>query len=361
MIKKKISTEEELEQKLKQQLNNFNPSEVETYLEVLLKKCLEATIKKDYLALGNAEDILNKSIVIFTYKISNFNLMYSNIKLKVASEYLANYIELDNTKALNFFNVLPDFYERPKETIEEKTAEELLIKIKCYCHYIEDYRYCLDVALNFYYDFNVLFGTATSGGAFNIMIRSLIIGFYERLEKAFNEVEKYSDYGEDLADSLFIGSKKENKTNWQILYFIKTTAEIKEEYEEFKTNPFYEYSKNRAEGIISKLFGFKKPFEDIDSFKKSLTKEKDLIIVNWLFKSITSNIPTYDFKNFELIPSRRRTLKLNEQEKNIIEKFIRTNINLFKELPPEILKNLGLNEEDIYKANEKTIRTKKFF
>ena len=106
------------EQELQKKLNNFNPEEVEAYLELLLKKCLAATKEKDYLALGSVEDILNKSIVILASKVKNFKLMYSNLKLKVATEELANYIELDNTEAFNFFNVLPEF-----ATLEE--AKEL--------------------------------------------------------------------------------------------------------------------------------------------------------------------------------------------------------------------------------------------
>lgn len=114
------------EQELQKKLNNFNPEEVEAYLELLLKKCLAATKEKDYLTLGSVEDILNKSIVILASKVKNFSLMYSNLKLKVATEELANYIELDNTEAFNFFNLLPEF-----ATLEEaKQLED-----------VEDYKY----------------------------------------------------------------------------------------------------------------------------------------------------------------------------------------------------------------------------
>lgn len=127
MVKLKPNAKEEsLEFKLKQQLNNFNPSEVESYLEVLLKKCLVAAANKDYLTLGNVEEILNKSIVILGPKVKNFNLMYSNLKLKVATEELAKYIELDKAEAFNFFNVLPEFV-----TLEE--AKQL--------ENVEDYEY----------------------------------------------------------------------------------------------------------------------------------------------------------------------------------------------------------------------------
>lgn len=109
MVKQKLTKEEELELKLKQQLNNFNPSEVESYLLALLEKCLAAAERKDYLALGSVEDLLNKSIVILAAKVSNFNLMYSNLKLKAVTKYLSKYIEVDNAEAFNFINVLPEF------------------------------------------------------------------------------------------------------------------------------------------------------------------------------------------------------------------------------------------------------------
>lgn len=106
---KKVKKEDTFEVELNHKLNNFNPEEVESYLEVLLRKCLEATTKNDYLTLGNVENILNKSVVILGSKVKNFNIMYTNLKLKVATEELAKYIEVDNAEAFNFFNVLPDF------------------------------------------------------------------------------------------------------------------------------------------------------------------------------------------------------------------------------------------------------------
>lgn len=126
MAKLKPKKEEPLEIQLKQKLNNFNPSEVESYLELLLKKCLVAAVNKDYLTLGNVEELLNKSIVILDSKVKNFNLMYTNLKLKVVTEELAKYIELDNAEAFKFLNVLPEFV-----TLEE--AKEL--------ESVEDYKY----------------------------------------------------------------------------------------------------------------------------------------------------------------------------------------------------------------------------
>lgn len=360
MKKNNKTTKELYDSKLHEKLNRFNPSEAEAYLKVLLRKCLEATIKEDYLTLGNTEELLNKSILILAYKINNFNLFYSNLKLEVATEYLANYIDVNEAEAFKFLNVLPEFYEAPKETIDVKTAEEMLVKIKCFSHYVEDYFYCLETSLNFLYDFNLMFGSFEGLSHFTIAINSLISGFYERAEKAFEEIEEYYEYEEDLNNKLWLGSEKENETIYLLLYGIKTTKEVKEEYEEFKSNPFYKTSKYRAEGIISRLFKLKEPIEDIDSFKETLTKENDLFIVNWLYEGITTNLDSYDFKNFEFIPSGKRTLKVNDHDKKIIEKFIKSNIDLFKELPPNILENIGLNSEDIYKANKKTIRNKKF-
>lgn len=127
MVKKKLTKEEELEQKLKQQLNNFNPSEVESYLLALLEKCLTAAERKDYLALGSVEELLNKSIVILASKVKNFNLMYTNLRLKAVTKYLAKYIEVDNAEAFNFINVLPKFV-----SLEEA---ELIANTEAYVNY----------------------------------------------------------------------------------------------------------------------------------------------------------------------------------------------------------------------------------
>lgn len=356
----KKKEEESLEEQLRIKLDNFTPEEAEGYLKVLLRKCLEATIKEDYLVLGNTEELLNKSILILDFKINNFNLFYSNLKLEVATEYLAKYIDVKEVEAFNFLNVVPKFYKEPKETIEEKTAEELLIKIKCYCHYIEDYKYCLETALGNLYVLNLELSAGENRleGMYNL---TLISGFYERLEKAFNEVEKYSDYEDTLGNSILLGSEKENKTNWEILYFIKTTEDIKKEYEEFKLNPFYETALGIGLAEISILFDLKEPIDNIETFKESLTEEKDKLIVNWLFDGFTTNLATYDFKNFEIKLPKKRKLNVNDNDKKILEDFIKSKIKEFKIIPPTILRNLGLNEEDIYNANEKTIRNINFF
>jgi len=114
MAKEKLTKEEELQIKLKQKLYKFNPSETESYLLALLEKCLEATAEKDYLTLGNVEDLLNKSLIILGSKIENFNLFYSNLRLKAAIKFLAKYIEANESEAFNFLTVLPEFV-----TVEE--------------------------------------------------------------------------------------------------------------------------------------------------------------------------------------------------------------------------------------------------
>ena len=109
MTKKKATNEEELQIRLHKKLNNFNPSEVESYLLALLDKCLEATAQKDFLTLGNVEDLLNKSLIILGSKIQNFNLFYSNLRLKAVTKFLAKYIEVNESEAFTFLTVLPEF------------------------------------------------------------------------------------------------------------------------------------------------------------------------------------------------------------------------------------------------------------
>ena len=118
MVKK--SKEESLENKLYVKLNKLTPEGVEAYLDSLLRKCLEAVLQEDYLTLGSLEDVLNKSIGILAYKISNFNLLYSNVKLKIVTEYLAKYINVEDVEALNFIKVVPEFINA--ETVEKTLA-----------------------------------------------------------------------------------------------------------------------------------------------------------------------------------------------------------------------------------------------
>lgn len=117
-----VSNKEEntLENKLYSKLKNLKPEEVEVYLESLLRKCLEAVIQEDYLTLGSAEDVLNKSIGILAYNINNFSLLYSNAKLKVVTEYLTKYVNVKDVQALDFINVVPDFINA--ETVERTLA-----------------------------------------------------------------------------------------------------------------------------------------------------------------------------------------------------------------------------------------------
>ena len=126
MNKKKATNEEELQIRLHKKLNNFNPSEAESYLLALLDKCLEATAQKDFLTLGNVEDLLNKSLIILGSKIQNFNLFYSNLRLKAVTKFLAKYIEVNESEAFTFLTVLPEFVtlEEAKLIEDVKDFEE---------------------------------------------------------------------------------------------------------------------------------------------------------------------------------------------------------------------------------------------
>ena len=292
-------TTKELEYKLRQKLNNFNPEEVEAYLEVLLRKCLDATIEKDYLALGSVEDILNKSIVILSSKVSNFNIMYSNLKLKVATEYLAKYVELDNTEAFKFFNVLPEYIEKPEKVIEENKKE---LEVKLY-YILEDvekgYNY---LKLAFDYVYLLTYGkvepetAAKTEAAFNHIIEVI----YTKTEESFKELEGYSSYIETLNYDVFLASEEENKVNYNLIYLIKSG------YEKLKANPFENAAKFLFLDYVAFIFGLREPIENLEAlekFKESLIEEgQDYIeIYNCILEGYTANIPSYNFKTFEIV------------------------------------------------------------
>lgn len=88
-MKDKKLTEEE---KLTIQLRNFTIEEIESYLELLLTKAIESVEKEDLATYGSIEKTLNSSLIIFSSKVRNFNILYNKIKLKVANKFLKKYL-----------------------------------------------------------------------------------------------------------------------------------------------------------------------------------------------------------------------------------------------------------------------------
>ena len=69
----KLSTEEQLTNQLK----NFTIEEAESYLELLLSKSIEAIKKDDLQTYSAIEKTLTESILIFSSRIKNFNLLFT--------------------------------------------------------------------------------------------------------------------------------------------------------------------------------------------------------------------------------------------------------------------------------------------
>ena len=80
------------EEKLNNQLRNFTIEEIESYLELLLTKAIESVEKEDIATYGSIEKTLNSSLIIFSSKVRNFNILYNKIKLKVANKFLKKYL-----------------------------------------------------------------------------------------------------------------------------------------------------------------------------------------------------------------------------------------------------------------------------
>lgn len=93
-MKEEKLTEEE---KLNNQLRNFTIEEIESYLELLLTKAIESIEKEDLATYGSIEKTLNSSLIIFSSKVRNFNILYNKIKLKVANKFLKKYINSNLT------------------------------------------------------------------------------------------------------------------------------------------------------------------------------------------------------------------------------------------------------------------------
>lgn len=110
-MKAETLTEEE---KLTNQIKNFSIEELESYLELLLTKGLEAVAKDDLTSYGSIEKTLNDSLIIFSGKVRNFNILYNSIKLRVANKFLKKYLNNNSLSILDDVNVKGSFL-----TVEE--------------------------------------------------------------------------------------------------------------------------------------------------------------------------------------------------------------------------------------------------
>jgi len=100
----KVKTKTTEEEVLKSKLNEFTIEEVESYLELLLTKCLEAVEKDDLPTYSSIEKTLNNSIIIFSSKVRNFNILYNGIKLRVANKFLKKYFNNNGLSVLEDVN-----------------------------------------------------------------------------------------------------------------------------------------------------------------------------------------------------------------------------------------------------------------
>ena len=110
------------EEKLKDQLKNFTIEEIESYLELLLTKCLEALEKEDFSTYNNIEKTLNNSLIMFSSKVRNFSIVYNRIKLRVANKFLKKYLNNSSLTLLEEVGVSGSFLS--VEEAEKITAAE---------------------------------------------------------------------------------------------------------------------------------------------------------------------------------------------------------------------------------------------
>ena len=126
MVKEEKLTEEE---KLENQLRNFSIEEIESYIELLLTKSLDSLEKEDLQSYNNIERTLNSSIILFSSKVRNFNLLYTRIKLRVANKFLKRFLNANNISVLEDVSLTGSFL-----TVEEATV---ITKAEDYKRYLE--------------------------------------------------------------------------------------------------------------------------------------------------------------------------------------------------------------------------------
>ena len=155
MKEEKLTSEE----KLNNQLRNFTIEEIEAYLELLLIKSLEAIEKEDLPTYSSIEKTLNNSLIIFSSKVRNFNILYNKIKLKVANKFLKKLLNANNLSVLEDVSITGSFltveeatkiteaedyltYKRAKADLEKPVKAELVENDK---YLVEDEGYYLTI------------------------------------------------------------------------------------------------------------------------------------------------------------------------------------------------------------------------
>lgn len=210
------------------------------------------------------------------------------------------------TATLDYNNLIKKYVEQVEEA-KLIYFNKLLYQIVLLHEDIKkDFNY-LDNTLNLF--FIVWIGTpetaseelSTLEEAFNIMIEDI----YSNLKKSFNQVDLYSAPIKKLeetvakdTDNIIISSELAEVLS-DLFEWLNYCLAYKDMLAELEEEPFKKGAVNRIEAFLTVIYGV----EDIrlDSFKETLTEEKDIELVNKLTESVEVEVPSYDFKNFQLI------------------------------------------------------------
>ncbi|MBR3348323.1 MAG: hypothetical protein IKG36_02810, partial [Mycoplasmataceae bacterium] len=125
--------------------------------------------------------------------------------------------------------------------------------------------------------------------------------------------------------------------------------EFKESYEKLKANPFENAAKFLFLDYVAFIFGLREPIENLEAlekFKESLIEEgQDYIeIYNCILEGYTANIPSYNFKTFEIV---RPEIEEDPNEPEVIvPEGFKESLKKYHENLPEFLKDRFILKED---------------
>lgn len=131
---------------------------------------------------------------------------------------------------------------------------------------------------------------------YNIFIESIV----KKLEESIDKFKKYNAV--EVDNDKLLAKPDEDPVKEiveSIDYLIIYGNILLDLYEDLKLNPFSEGNKIIIEEYLSLVF--EEDIDELDSFKESLTDEKDIKVFNCLKEGFSSNVPKYDFKEFKLI------------------------------------------------------------
>lgn len=276
---------------------NLNPEELTAFLSNISKRKVNS--------LGFFSTDPTKDKVASVEEYNNFsgieedivNIFVAEAPDKINKEY-KRAVGSGLTVASDYDELKKQYLEQVKES-KKLYLQKVLIEVAYISKAIIFNVNYLNYLLGTYYF--LLHGTkgTDSGNNIELLFNDLIKAVYLELESYIANLELYKVYVEKFENKPNSVNKDVTEVISEIVSTINLAVGYIHQLEELKLNPFEEPSKFVAMDYIAKVF--ETDVDDLDSFKETLSSEEEIRVFNAIYEGFTTNIATYDFKNFCII------------------------------------------------------------